>query len=201
MKCRKCGEELTTECFYKNCNVCKNCIKKRSREWYFSNIERAKRVRGVYRKNNKEKLRETNKKWLKENKDRYNKHRRIYLRNKRISDKQYRIKRVTSTLLWRYLKRREIPKKSKTEDILGFSIGELISHLEKRFDNKMNWDNYGSYWHIDHIIPDSCFNYSSVNDLDFGKSWSLDNLQPLSAVDNLRKNNKNGIKVTCDEGI
>ena len=44
----------------------------------------------------------------------------------------------------------------------------------------MNWDNYGTYWEIDHIIPRNLFNnifdYKSKN---FQICWSLMNLRPL----------------------
>ena len=54
----------------------------------------------------------------------------------------------------------------------------------------MSWENYGSYWHIDHIKPDSRFIYESVEDIEFKKCWALSNLQPLKAEDNLKKSNK-----------
>jgi hypothetical protein len=60
----------------------------------------------------------------------------------------------------------------------------------------MNWDNYGKYeegklkWHIDHIIPHSSFEYTSMNDESFKKCWSLENLRPLEAVENIKKSNK-----------
>ena len=49
----------------------------------------------------------------------------------------------------------------------------------------MNWDNYGKYWHLDHIKPASWFKYSSHTDKDFLQCWSLNNLQPLKAMDNM----------------
>jgi 5-methylcytosine-specific restriction endonuclease McrA len=53
----------------------------------------------------------------------------------------------------------------------------------------MTWDNYGE-WEIDHVTPDSWFEYNSYDDLDFKKSWALDNLQPLWKNDNLHKGNR-----------
>ena len=53
----------------------------------------------------------------------------------------------------------------------------------------MSWDNYGE-WHIDHILPDSSFYYVSTEDDEFKKCWALSNLQPLWAIDNLKKSNK-----------
>ena len=50
-------------------------------------------------------------------------------------------------------------------------------------------DNYGK-WHIDHIKPISSFNINGINSDDFKKCWSLNNLQPLWAKDNLQKGNK-----------
>lgn len=73
--------------------------------------------------------------------------------------------------------------------IVGYSVEELQKHLESKFQEGMSWDNIGE-WHIDHIIPESHFNYTSTVDEEFKKCWSLDNLQPLWAKDNIAKSNK-----------
>ncbi len=69
---------------------------------------------------------------------------------------------------------------------LGCTVAELKIHLESKFANSMNWDNYGE-WHIDHIKPLSKFDLS--NAVEFKKACSFNNLQPLWAMDNLRKSN------------
>ena len=61
---------------------------------------------------------------------------------------------------------------------LLYTIDELIKHLEDKFTDGMTWENYGK-WHIDHIIPDCSFEYTSIQDEEFQKCWSLKNLQPL----------------------
>lgn len=73
--------------------------------------------------------------------------------------------------------------------LVDYSLGELVAHLESNFDEKMNWSNYGSYWHIDHIKPRSSFNYQRPTDIEFRECWSLSNLQPLEAKENIRKSN------------
>lgn len=73
--------------------------------------------------------------------------------------------------------------------ILGYSVDELKTHIESKFQLGMSWDNIGK-WHIDHIIPESLFHYSSYEDDNFKKCWGLDNLQPLWAKDNIAKSNK-----------
>lgn len=50
----------------------------------------------------------------------------------------------------------------------------------------MTWNNYGPYWHLDHIRPLSWFNLET----EFMEAWSLNNLQPLEAKLNLSKNNR-----------
>jgi hypothetical protein len=36
---------------------------------------------------------------------------------------------------------------------IGCNIQYLREWFEYNFTSEMNWDNYGSYWSIDHIIP------------------------------------------------
>lgn len=88
------------------------------------------------------------------------------------------------------LNNRELSKNWKhIFKITGYTVEELKKHLESKFTKGMNWDNIGE-WHIDHIYPESKFNYSSFEDSEFKECWSLDNLQPLWAMDNLVKGAK-----------
>ena len=65
-----------------------------------------------------------------------------------------------------------------------------MSHLEASFTDGMTWENYGTYWHVDHIVPLSAHNYKSAEDIDFKKAWALGNLQALEASQNLAKGAK-----------
>lgn len=70
--------------------------------------------------------------------------------------------------------------------------------MESLFEPWMSWNNYGKYesktwddnnmktwsWQIDHIIPHSTFKYTSMEDEEFKKCWSLENLRPLSSKQN-----------------
>lgn len=75
------------------------------------------------------------------------------------------------------------------EFLVGYTLADLKNHLEKQFDEKMNWGNQGSYWHIDHIKPKSLFDFTTAEDPQFLECWGLKNLQPLEAMANLRKSN------------
>ncbi len=74
--------------------------------------------------------------------------------------------------------------------LVDFTLGELILHLEKQFTKNMNWENYGTYWHLDHRIPKSWFKFTKSTDQSFKDCWALDNLQPKKAIDNNTKSNK-----------
>lgn len=79
--------------------------------------------------------------------------------------------------------------RSKAEMLNGYSEQELKSHLESLFAKGMSWDNYGFYgWHIDHIKPIKAFAEGGVTDPKVINA--LSNLQPLWAIDNLRKSAK-----------
>lgn len=103
-------------------------------------------------------------------------------------DNNYRLKFNLASNFRNHLKNKN---GRKTFDILGYTVNELRNHLEVQFDSLMNWDNYGSYWHVDHIKPASLFNHE--NDNEVMECWSLNNLQPLEARANMSKGNRYGI--------
>lgn len=72
---------------------------------------------------------------------------------------------------------------------LGCTIIELRKHLESQFAEGMSWKNHGTYgWHIDHIIPIDAFDLT--NEQERIKAFNYKNLQPLWAIENLKKSNK-----------
>ncbi len=75
------------------------------------------------------------------------------------------------------------------ETLVSYTLRDLMKHLEEQFDDKLNWGNYGSYWHVDHIKPRSLFKYIFPTDPEFKKCWALENLQPLEKSANFRKSN------------
>lgn len=77
---------------------------------------------------------------------------------------------------------------------LPYTLIELKKHLESLFEPWMNWDNYGGRlndprhtWHIDHIIPQSTFKFTSMTDSAFIACWALSNLQPMEKIANVMK--------------
>jgi hypothetical protein len=76
-------------------------------------------------------------------------------------------------------------KSKNTLKLLGCSIDDLKNHLESKFYANMSWENYGSYWHIDHIRP--CASFNLQNEEEQKICFHYSNLQPLTAKENLIK--------------
>lgn len=95
----------------------------------------------------------------------------------------YRVKRQIRGSLRRGFSYVDTKKKNATFELLGFSAEDLIEHIESQFQEGMSWKNYGD-WHIDHIIPLAV----ATNLDDLIELNQLENLQPLWAIDNLKKN-------------
>ena len=72
-------------------------------------------------------------------------------------------------------------------ELSGCSKEELYTFLEAEFSEGMTWENYGK-WHVDHIRPCASFNLEDVEEQKKCFHWT--NLQPLWAVDNIRKGSK-----------
>lgn len=75
------------------------------------------------------------------------------------------------------------------EKRFGYTLDDLMAHLEKQFTKGMSWDRFfkGDI-HIDHIVPKSNFDMSSESDIK--ACWGLSNLRPLWAQENVEKGAK-----------
>jgi hypothetical protein len=78
-------------------------------------------------------------------------------------------------------------KSKKSIEYLGCDIATFKEHLEKKFVDGMNWENYGKVWHIDHIIP---INYKNPTLEEVIERLHYLNTQPLWASENISKGNR-----------
>ena len=147
-----------------------------------------------YRKNHQEWKREYNKKWQ-ENNINYNKYwgkenrnyLNEYMRKRKQSNLKFHLDGIMATAICKILKGQK--EWRKWESLVGYKIEDLMKYLEKQFNDKMSWDNYGSYWEVDHIKPKSLFHYEKPESEEFKKCWALNNLQPLEKTANRKKHN------------
>jgi len=116
---------------------------------------------------------------------------RMLYNKKRMANLTYRLSANMSRSIRKSLFNNNLSKNGKHwETLVNYSANDLKIHLESLFQTGMTWDNYGIHgWHIDHIKPVSYFCIASLNSNAFKQCWSLKNLQPLWAIDNIRKSN------------
>lgn len=75
------------------------------------------------------------------------------------------------------------------ESLVGYTIHDLMRHLERQFLKRMSWTNRGE-WQIDHITPLALFKFETAEDPEFKAAWALSNLRPLWKPDNNEKRAK-----------
>jgi len=205
--CNKCKTNKHISCFHKSkaqkdglVSVCKSCKKIYKHKWDIKNKEKMKTYFKEYRIKNLDKKRQSDKEYYKNNKDRLLSYRSIWAKNNRErinkrhhernkTDIQYKLNRAVRSRFNQAF--RSIYTGGVAIRNLGCSIKELELHLESQFQEGMSWDNYGvKGWHIDHIIPLDYFELDDPTQILVACYYK--NLQPLWAVDNLKKGNKVG---------
>ena len=190
----------------------KDRLKIQSKEYRNKNVEKLKQVKKKYYEENLELLKTKGKKYREENQEVIKKRKALYRQKtkkernekeklRRKNDKRFHINCTMSQSISKNLSKSKQCKAWKS--LVDYTLEELISHLESKFEVGMTWDNYGKGgWHIDHIIPKSYFKFNSPEHPAFKAAWALSNLQPMWETDNLKKNNKieitDEIKVILD---
>jgi hypothetical protein len=101
-----------------------------------------------------------------------------------VSDAQKKISKRMSTRMRASLK--GLKSGASWESLVGYTAAELKKHIERQFTEGMSWENM-SEWHIDHIVPIAAFVFDSYESDDFKACWSITNLRPLWASENVRK--------------
>jgi hypothetical protein len=158
------------------------------KRYYEKNKDKIKEYYKNYFGENKDKISEYHKNWRGSNRD-YSEYKKKYNKKLRSESPKFKLTSNFRTAIWESLRERGSKKTNRTFNLLGYTIEDLVSHLETLFQDGMSWDNYGD-WHVDHIVPISNFNYISSDSKEFMECWSLSNLQPLWKRENLSKNNK-----------
>lgn len=195
---------------YPSCKICVYEYNKNNKEkvsicaklYRENNKEKLNQNKKIYRKLNVKKTQETYKLWSLKNKEK----RIVYMNKYRQDNKEklkesrlnyleknpeqalkFKIARNLRTRISYAFKSKKFIKETETIKMLGCDFDFLMNHIECLFVNGMNWDNYGiKGWHLDHIIPiSSGKNYKEMCDLNH-----YTNLQPLWAIDNIKKGNK-----------
>jgi hypothetical protein len=111
-------------------------------------------------------------------------------RERRKSDINFRLTCVLRSRIQKVLLGK-IKVGSAVKD-LGCSIGFFVAYLQEQFYNDISWDNYGSYWEIDHIRELHTFDLTDRQQ--FLEACHYTNLQPLTIEDHKKKTIQNNKK-------
>lgn len=174
--CKTCLIIKSTECYGKHKSMadglrksCKECRKLEKTE---------------YRTTNGDKISECGKLYYLNNKDTIVQKRRIYEKNKYNNDNDFYLHSCMSARIRIGLK----TKSKNTKEYIGCSFEFLSKYIQSLFEDGMSWDNKGTVWEIDHIIPVSAWDLT--NDFENKCCWNYRNLRPLWKYDNRKKSNK-----------
>jgi hypothetical protein len=184
-ECNKCFEVKPVKDFYDKKAHCKLCDNKMCRE---------------YKAKNRAKISTYNKQYKSEHKEEIS----VYNHNYNLEHLEEIQPRQTRTRQERKAKDPNFKKacdlRSKLTNLvsnlndtnrfnfMGCSNAFLKKWLEFQFNDKMTFANYGTYWHVDHVIPCSKFNFENEEDIKYCFQWS--NIQPLEGIENQKKTNK-----------
>jgi len=157
-----------------------------NKEYAQNNYAVIKSNRTVRNKANKEKIALVTKAWKDKNKEKIKAYNKDYTSERYKNDPIYKLKINQRTRTRAILKS---GKTAKTHELLGCSFEELKIHIESQFIDDMGWHNMGE-WHIDHIIPLAAFDLTV--EANQRLAFNYKNLQPLWAIDNLKKGAKYG---------
>ena len=160
--------------------------KEKIKSYREANLEKTKE----YRKANKEKINARHRAWRKTNPERA---RALYKKanDKILSTPEGRLIHSMRSRIHKVIKINHKIINKHTLELLDCDGEFLKNHLEKQFSKGMSWGNYGE-WHVDHIIPiDFFIKNHDFNNIEVQKEcFNYSNLQPLWAVENIKKRNK-----------
>jgi 5-methylcytosine-specific restriction endonuclease McrA len=189
-ECTKCKELKGIENYYwentrqRYQNICKSCIKTKSEIRYIQKRDIINIKNKEWINNNKEKF----KALIKKNRGNYKEYDKeyaiVYHQHKRKTDPTYRLKHNLRNRFYKTITN----KTNSVFEYLGCTVEECKLHLSSQFKPGMEWENYGGYWEIDHIIPIYSFDLTQQDEIH--KCWNYKNLQPLTINENRTKSNK-----------
>jgi len=190
-KQREAGRKSRLKRLEKSKQECKNWREKNkekvaeyAKQYTLNNKDRLKEKRDINRIAKKEEYAVVTKAWREKNSEYIKEWNRLYTIKRYHNDPVFALKMNQRTRVRAILKKN---KCAQTHELLGCSFQELKIHLENQFVDGMSWENMGE-WHIDHIIPLVSFDLSIPENQKI--AFNYKNLQPLWAIDNLKKGAK-----------
>ena len=182
LKCHKCLIILNKDNRVVNRKVCKECNNKICKEYKLKNKDKISEYNKIYKETNKTFISEYNKTYNIKNRKLIQERQNINHRNRRSIDITFKLTHNCRNKIRKYLL-----GDLKVFKLVGCSANLLKDWLIFNFDENMTLENYGSYWHMDHVIPCSLFDFTNNDDINNCFKWT--NIQPLEGKLNIIKKN------------
>jgi hypothetical protein len=151
-------------------------------EWIRKRTEQRRAWNNANREYKKQRQREWTRAYREKHPDKY----KEKCRANRRKQASKPLNRIISNVRKRF--RDVLRGKRPARAVVGCSKTELEAHLQSQFTKQMQWNNYGTYWHVDHIVPVSHFDLTNPEHVKLVHHYT--NLRPMEAVANMRKSNK-----------
>lgn len=163
-KCSVCQEDKTLDNFYMaKCKgsiraMCKSCSSEKRIEYY---------------KNNKEEvIKQTNN----------------YKVEKMKVDPTFKMERYMRARIYMAFTTKGLKKSNRTWKYINCSSDFFKKWIEFQLYDGMTLENYGNFWHIDHVKPCASFDLGKEEHINECFSWK--NMRPLRSEKNKKKNDK-----------
>lgn len=119
---------------------------------------------------------------------RYRARRRAYKKMRLATDPLYKFKANFSRCISLAVQRGSGRKSSHSNVLLGCTFEFFRGWLQSGFTPEMSWNNYGTFWTIDHIIAVDLFDMADP--LGQQMAFNYKNTRPLEKLANIAKSNR-----------
>lgn len=168
--------------------------------WYEKNKASRLDYTKEWRRNNPDKVKATSKRkyakhrdrqlayaarWRAANPEKLKSGQKRYFDNKLKTDVAFRIRHQLRSHIRIVLNKQGVIKSRKTIELLGCTSQFFKEFIEAQFTDGMNWDNRGTLWQMDHIIPLASFDLSQYEQQ--LKAFHYSNCRPLLKEKNREK--------------
>ncbi len=111
-----------------------------------------------------------------------------YTNNRTKIDPVFKLERRIRSRIYVAFKKQSLNKKERTWKYIGCTPTFLKKWIKFQLYDGMTLENYGKYWHIDHVIPCCKYDLSKKDNVEQCFNWR--NLRPYKAKKNLSKRDK-----------
>ena len=171
--------------YYKDPEI-KKKLREQEKKSRIKNREKILTYQAKYRAENREEINRKIREWYYKNTKKVKERIKIYNKVYR-NTLHYKIKDNMRKRIKTALKKDGGKKTKRTMKLVGCTVEQLKQYIERQFKPGMSWDQR-SLFHIDHIIPCASFDLTKLSQQK--KCFHYTNLQPLWAIDNIKKGAK-----------